>query len=67
MVIKNIKKCWLHLIENQEIYVKNYHSPSRVGKYPKRNFTDPSLSCAGLGLTPEKLLKDLNTFSFNIT
>lgn len=31
---------------------------------PKRHLTDPSLSCACLGLTPEKLLKDLNTFGF---
>ena len=54
----------LHLIENQEAYGENYRSPSRVGKSPKRHFTDPSLACACLGLTPEKLLKDLNTFGF---
>lgn len=54
----------LHLIENQEAYGENYRSPSRVGKSPKRHLTDPSLSCACLGLTPEKLLKDLNTFGF---
>ena len=52
----------LHLIENQEAYGENYRSPSRVGKSPKRHLTDPSLSCACLGLTPEKLLRDLNTF-----
>ena len=52
----------LHLIENQEAYGQNYRSPNRIGKSPKRHFTDPSLSCACLGLTPEKLLKDLNTF-----
>lgn len=54
----------LHLIENQEAYGENYRSPKRVGKSPKRHLTDPSLSCACLGLTPEKLLKDLNTFGF---
>ncbi len=54
----------LHLIENQEAYGENYRSPSRVGKSPKRHLTDPSLSCACLGLTPEKLLRDLNTFVF---
>lgn len=54
----------LHLIENQEAYGENYRSPSRVGKSPKRHLTDPSLSCACLGLTPEKLLRDLNTFGF---
>lgn len=52
----------LHLIENQEAYGENYRSPKRVGKSPKRHLTDPSLSCACLGLTPEKLFKDLNTF-----
>ena len=54
----------LHLIENQEAYGENYRSPNRVGKSPKRHFTDPSLACACLGLTPEKLLKDLKTFGF---
>ena len=54
----------LHLIENQEAYSQNYRSPNRVGKSPKRHLTDPSLSCACLGLTPEKLLRDLNTFGF---
>lgn len=54
----------LHLIENQEAYGENYRSPSRAGKSPKRHLTDPSLSCACLGLTPEKLLRDLNTFVF---
>ena len=54
----------LHLIENQEAYGENYRSPNRVGKSPKRHFTDPSLACSCLGLTPEKLLKDLNTFGF---
>lgn len=54
----------LHLIENQEAYGENYRSPSRIGKSPKRHLTDPSLACACLGLTPEKLLKDFNTFGF---
>lgn len=54
----------LHLIENQEAYGENYRSPSRIGKSPKRHLTDPSLACACLGLTPEKILKDFNTFGF---
>lgn len=54
----------LHIIENQEAYGENYRSPSRIGKSSKRHFTDPSLACACLGLTSEKLLKDLNTFGF---
>ena len=30
----------------------------------KRHFADPSLACALLGATPEKLLGDLNTLGF---
>lgn len=54
----------LNLIENQEAYSVNYRSPNRIGKAPKRHMTDPSLACACLNLTPEKLLSDLNTFGF---
>ena len=54
----------LHLIENQEAYSDNYRSPERIGKSAKRHFTDPSLACACLDLTSEKLTKDLNTFGF---
>ena len=52
----------LHLIENQESYSENYRSPERVGKIPKRHFTDPSIACSLLELNSDKLLKDLNTF-----
>lgn len=52
----------LHLIENQDPYSENYRSRERVGKMPKRHFTDPSLAAAVLNLTPDKLLKDLKTF-----
>lgn len=54
----------LHLIENQDAYSANYRSPERVGKSPKRHLTDPSLSCACLNLTADKLLIDLKTFGF---
>ena len=54
----------LHIIENQNAYSQNYRSPSRVGKAPKRHFTDVSLACAALDLTKEKLINDLNTFGF---
>ncbi len=54
----------LHLIENQEAYSENYRSKERVGKSPKRHFTDPSLACACLNLTSDKLMKDLKTFGF---
>lgn len=54
----------LHIIENQEAYSENYRSRDRLGKSPKRHLTDPSLACAALNLTAEKLMKDLNTFGF---
>lgn len=54
----------LHIIENQEAYNENYRSPKRVGKSAKRHFTDPSLACACLDLTKEKLINDLKTFGF---
>lgn len=54
----------LHIIENQNAYSENYRSPQRVGKSPKRHFTDPSLACACLDLTKEKLMDDLKTFGF---
>ena len=54
----------LYVIENQEAYSENYRSSERVGKSPKRHFIDPSLACAVLGLTKEKLLDDLKTFGF---
>ena len=54
----------LHLIENQDAYSQNYRSPKRIGKSPKRHFTDPSLACACLDLTKDKLINDLKTFGF---
>lgn len=54
----------LHIIENQDPYSENYRSPSRLGKSSKRHFTDPSLACSCLNLTPEKLINDLRTFGF---
>ncbi len=54
----------LHLIENQDAYSVNYRSPERVGKSPKRHFTDPSLACACMDLTVDKLLTDTKTFGF---
>ena len=52
----------LHIIENQPSYMYKIRSSSNVGKNAKRHFTDPSLGCAALNITPEKLLNDLNTF-----
>ena len=54
----------LHFTENQEAYSENYRSSKRVGKSPKRHLTDPSLVCAALNLTSDKLVSDLKTFGF---
>lgn len=54
----------LHIIENQDAYNENYRSPERVGKSAKRHFTDPSLACACLDLTKDKMINDLKTFGF---
>ncbi len=54
----------LHIIENQDAYSQNYRSPDRIGKSAKRHFTDPSLACAILDLTKDKLINDLKTFGF---
>lgn len=54
----------LHIIENQDAYSENYRSPDRIGKSAKRHFTDPSLACACLNLTKNKLINDLKTFGF---
>lgn len=52
----------LYLISNQPAFSINYRSSKRIGKSPKRHLVDPSLACASLDLTTEKLLNDHNTF-----
>ena len=54
----------LYLTANQEAFSINYRSSKRVGKSPKRHLVDPSLSCASLDLSVEKLMRDFNTFGF---
>lgn len=52
----------LYLTANQEAYSLNYRSSSRIGKSAKRHLADPSLCCASLNLTVDKLLNDHETF-----
>ena len=54
----------LYLTCNQEAFSINYRSSKRIGKSAKRHFVDPSIACACLDLSVEKLLKDHNTFGF---
>ncbi len=53
-----------HITNNQNAYNENYRSPERLGKSSKRHFTDPSLACACLDLTKDRLINDLKTFGF---
>lgn len=52
----------LYLTCNQEAFSINYRSSKRIGKSPKRHLVDPSLACASLNLSIEKLLNDHETF-----
>lgn len=52
------------LIEDQNAFTFSARSKNRLKQAPKRHLTDPSLVCALLSLTPEKLIEDLNTFGF---
>ena len=48
----------LFLIENQTSFSPNVKSDLRVGKAPKRHFTDPSLAIAALGFGADRLYSD---------
>ena len=52
----------LYLTADQEAYSLHYRSSTRIGKSAKRHLVDPSLSCACLQLTPDKLMNDHATF-----
>ena len=52
----------LHIIKNQNSFMYKIRSRLNVGKIAKRHFVDPSLGCAILNITPEKLMNDLETF-----
>ncbi len=52
----------LYLTANQDAFSINYRSSQRVGKSPKRHLVDPSLACACLDLSVDKLLRDFKTF-----
>ena len=54
----------MFLVEEQFAYNPGLRSSYRVGKSPKRHLTDPSLSIAAIGATPESLFNDLETYGF---
>ena len=54
----------LFLTDNQPPFSSKIRSSVRVKQAEKRHFCDPSLACALLKATPEKLIGDLETFGF---
>ena len=54
----------LFLTDNQQPYSAKLRSSVRVKQAEKRHFCDPSLACALLKVTPERLIGDLATFGF---
>lgn len=54
----------LFLLDNQKPFSSNIRSSIRVKQAEKRHFCDPSLACALLNATPDKLIGDLETFGF---
>lgn len=54
----------LFLLDNQKPFSSNIRSSVRVKQAEKRHFCDPSLACALLKATPERLINDLETFGF---
>ena len=52
----------LFLTDNQLPFASNIRSSSRIRKSKKRHLADPSLACALLKATPQKLVGDLTTF-----
>ena len=54
----------LFLTDNQPPYAAKLRSSVRVKQAEKRHFCDPSLACALLKVTPERLIGDLETFGF---
>lgn len=54
----------LFLLDNDEPYSTNIRSSVRVKQAKKRHFADPSIACALLNITEDKLINDLETFGF---
>ena len=54
----------LFVIENVEAWCPAIRSATTIRSGKKREFTDPSIAVAAMGLTPEYLEQDLKTFGF---
>ncbi|MBE6508388.1 MAG: ATP-binding protein [Methanobrevibacter sp.] len=58
-VLKN-----LFVIDNVSAWAPNIRSKQKIRKTEKKEFVDPSIAVAGLNVTPEMLVYDLETFGF---
>ncbi len=54
----------LFVIQDVEAWSPAIRSASAIRRSPKREFVDPSIAAAALGLSPEVLRTDLKTFGF---
>lgn len=54
----------LFVIQDIEAWSPAIRSASAIRRGPKREFVDPSIAVAALGLSPEALYTDLKTFGF---
>jgi predicted AAA+ superfamily ATPase len=54
----------LMVTDDVRAWSTHLRSRARLATVPKRHLADPSLACALLRLTPERLLDDLKTFGF---
>lgn len=54
----------LYVIENVPAWCPSIRSSSAMRSGKKKELIDPSIATAALGLSPEVLLQDLNTFGF---
>jgi len=54
----------LFVLSNQKPFHTNIRSSVRIKQSEKRHFCDPSLACAALRLTPERLVGDLEYMGF---
>ncbi len=52
----------LYLLDNDEPFSVNVRSSIRTKQAEKRHFADPSIACALLNLSEDKLIADLETF-----
>ena len=52
----------IFVIEDMPAWNPNIRSKTAIRTADTRYFTDPSIACAALGLGPEDLINDLNTF-----